>query len=87
MNFIEKIKEKAKENLKTIVLPESNDRRVIEAAEIILKEKIANIIIIGTDDDLKESSIGLDISKATIINPKKQFDRRTNTRTSQHKKK
>ena len=71
MNFIETIKERAKKDLKTIVLPESNDRRVIEAAEIILKEKIANIIIIGTDDDLKESSIGLDISKATIINPQK----------------
>ena len=51
MNFIENIKEKAKKDIKTIILPESTDRRVIEAAEIILKEKIANIIIIGTEQD------------------------------------
>ncbi len=69
MNFIEKIINTAKQNLKTIVLPESNDRRVIEAASIALKEKIANIIIIGTEEDLKESSKNLDISKAKIIDP------------------
>ncbi len=69
MNFIEKIINRAKKNLKTIVLPESNDRRVLEAAEITLKENIANIIIIGTEEDLKESSINLDLSKANIINP------------------
>ena len=69
MNFIEKIIDKAKKDLKTIVLPESNDRRVLEAAEISLKENIANIIIIGTTEDLKESSVNLDLSKATIIDP------------------
>lgn len=69
MNFIENIKQKAKQKLKTIVLPESTDRRVLEAAEKTLKEKNANIIIIGTPKDLEESSKGLDIKDATIINP------------------
>lgn len=69
MNFIESIKLKAKQELKTIVLPESNDRRVLEAVEKALKEKIANIIIIGTPKDLEESAKGLDIKDATIINP------------------
>lgn len=69
MSFIETIKERAKRNIKTIVLPESMDRRVLEAASIILKEDIANIIIIGKEDEIAITAKGLDISKATIINP------------------
>ena len=67
--FLDRIKERAKAEKKTIVLPESMDRRTFEAAETILKEDIANIIIIGTDEEVAENSKGLDISKATIINP------------------
>lgn len=67
--FLDRIKERAKQDKKTIVLPESMDRRTFEAAETILKEDIANIIIIGTDEEVAENSKGLDISKATIINP------------------
>ena len=43
MEFINIIKEKAKGCLKTIVLPEANDVRVLKATEIICKEKIANM--------------------------------------------
>ncbi len=67
--FLEKIKEQAKSQKKTVVLPESMDRRTFEAAEQILKEDIANLIIIGTEQEIEENSKGLDISKATIINP------------------
>ena len=67
--FIDRIKERAKSDKKTIVLPESMDRRTFEAAEKILKEDIANLIIIGTPEEIEENSKGLDISKATIINP------------------
>lgn len=69
MGFIDNIKERAKKDIKTIVLPESMDRRTFEAAEIILKEKIANLIIIGTEEVIAENSKGLDISGATIVNP------------------
>lgn len=69
MGFIDSIKERAKSNLKTIVLPESMDRRIFEAAEIVLKENIANLIIIGTDEIIAKNSKGLDISGATIVNP------------------
>ena len=69
MSFLERIKERAKKDVKTIVLPESMDRRTLEAADKILKEGIANIIIIGTDEEISKNSEGLDISKATIINP------------------
>ena len=69
MNFIDTIKEKAKQSKKTIVLPESMDRRVMEAAHKVLEEEIADLIIIGTDEEINKTSEGLNISKATIINP------------------
>lgn len=67
--FLERIKERAKQDKKTVVLPESMDRRTFEAAEKVLKEDIANIIIIGTPEEIAKNSKGLDISKATIIDP------------------
>ncbi len=68
-DFLTRIKERARSDKKTIILPESMDRRIYEAAEMILKEDIANIIIIGTPEEVEANSTGLDISKATIINP------------------
>ncbi len=68
-SFIGRIKERARADKKKIVLPESMDRRTFEAAAQILAEDIADIIIIGTPEEVEENSKGLDISKATIINP------------------
>ncbi|MBR3942543.1 MAG: phosphate acetyltransferase, partial [Clostridia bacterium] len=45
------------------------DRRTFEAAATVLKEDLANIIIIGTPEEVEANSKGLDISKATIIDP------------------
>ena len=67
--FLDSIKDRARSDKKTIVLPESMDRRTWEAAETILKEDIANLIIIGTPEEVSENSKGLDVSKATIIDP------------------
>ena len=69
MGFIDTIKARAKADKKTIILPESMDRRTFEAAEVILKEDIANLIIIGTPEEVEANSKGLDISGATIIDP------------------
>ena len=69
MSFLDTIKARAKQNKKTIILPESMDRRTFEAAATVLKEDIANIVIIGTPEEVEANSQGLDISKATIINP------------------
>ncbi len=69
MAFIDNIKNRAKADKKTIVLPESMDRRTFEAAEKILKEDIADLIIIGTKEEIEKNSKGLDISKAKIIDP------------------
>lgn len=72
MDFIQTIKERAKKEIKNIVLPEASDIRIIEAAAKIQKEEFANVILIGNEDSInnmaKENN--LDISKANIINPK-----------------
>lgn len=69
MGFLEKIKAKAKADKKTIVLPESMDKRTFAAAEQILKEGLANIIIIGTPEEIAENGKGYDITGATIVDP------------------
>lgn len=72
MSFIEEIKEKAKKDIKTIVLPESEDNRTLEATEKILKEGFANLILIGDEKEVLERAKQNDInlSGAKIINPK-----------------
>ncbi len=67
--FLDSIKERARADKKTIVLPESMDRRTWEAAETILKEDIANLIIIATPEEVAENAKGLDVSGATVIDP------------------
>ncbi len=71
MAFIEAIKQKAKQDIKTIILPESEDVRVLKAAEKAIKEEYAKIILIGNVEEVqnraKENNI--DISEAQIIDP------------------
>jgi len=70
MNFIETIKQRAKVDKKKIVLPETMDRRVLEAACKVLEEEIAEIILIGSKTEIDKLKEGLDLNKATIIDPK-----------------
>lgn len=69
MGFIDAVKERAKADKKTIVLPESMDRRTWEAAQKVLAEDIANLVILGTPAEVEENSKGLDVSAATVIDP------------------
>jgi len=68
MNFIEEIKQQAKQNKKRIVLPETMDERVLKAAEIVINEDLADIILIGDEENIIKDNETL--KKATIINPK-----------------
>ena len=72
MGFIDEIKQRAKNNIKTICLPEASDLRTIEAASIALKEEYANIILVGDEEKIMKlaNENVFDISKATIVNPK-----------------
>ena len=49
MDIIEQIRQKAKGKQKTIVLPEYNDKRVVEAAKIIQGEGIAKVLLLTKD--------------------------------------
>jgi len=71
MSFIDGIKERAKQDIKTIVLPESEDERTLRATAKILEEKTANIILIGDEATVKADAekYGVNIDGATIINP------------------
>lgn len=69
MGFIDTIKERAKQNIKTIVLPETDDRRTLEAASRILAEDVAKIILVGNKEAIEKVGEGLDFSKATIVDP------------------
>lgn len=71
MKFIDKIKEQAKKDIKTIILPETEDIRVLKGAEIVLKEKTANIILIGNENEINKLSKenNINIEGAKIVNP------------------
>ncbi|MFR3919531.1 MAG: phosphate acetyltransferase [Clostridia bacterium] len=71
MTFIDTMKEKARKDIKNIVLPEADDVRVLKATEMVLNEGFANIILIGDTDEIKnlakENDIKID--GVQIINP------------------
>ena len=71
MAFIEEMKQKAKLKNKAIVLPESEDIRVLKATEIVLEEGFAKVVLIGDEEKIvsivKDNNIN--IGGATIINP------------------
>ena len=71
MSFIDSIKIRAKKDIKTIVLPEGNDIRTIEAVEKVRKEQFADVIVLGNKDEIlnmaNEHNINIDGVK--IINP------------------
>ncbi len=69
MGFIEIIIEKAKTGNKTIVLPEATDRRIVEAASILLADEIVKVVLLGNKDKILETAKGLDISKALLVDP------------------
>ena len=72
MAFIDDIIKRAKEEIKTIVLPEATDIRTLKAVDIISKNEFCKIVLIGNKQEVlniaKENK--LDISKAEIIEPK-----------------
>lgn len=71
-NLIDKIIERAKANKQRIVLPESLEERTLTAADRALADDLAEIILIGNNDEIHAlaSKLGLThIDKATIINP------------------
>lgn len=73
MSYIDRIKEKARADKKTIVLPETSDKRTLIAAAHILQEGIANIIMIGQEEKIMDGARWLEVNLegVQIINPEK----------------
>jgi phosphate acetyltransferase len=72
MDLLSSIKTNAQKYYKRIVLPEGTEERTLKAADIVIGEKIAQIILLGNPDKIWDlsRSFGLkNIDKATIINP------------------
>ncbi len=71
MMFTYTLFERARQNRKRIVLPESSDERILRATEILLRRDVADIILLGKKEEIDHqvSLLGLDLSKATIIDP------------------
>lgn len=66
-SFIDTLIDRAKADKKTIVLPEGNDERILEAAQEAIAQGIANIIILGAADEI--AAKGYNLEAATIIDP------------------
>mgnify|MGYP002625559315 FL=1 len=72
MDLLQQIVERAKSNKQRIVLPEATEERTLKAADRVLADDIADIILIGNPDEIKNLAKGWDlhnIDKATIIDP------------------
>ena len=71
MHLVEQIKEKAKKNLQTVVLPESYDERMLDAAEKIVEQGLAKVIILGNPADVSAVAAGrgVSLSGVEIIEP------------------
>ena len=81
MNFLEQTIARAKSDIKTIVLPEATDIRTIKATAMILKQGIANVVLVGNEAEIKKLAGDLDISKARIVDPNNspKFEEYVNT--------
>lgn len=72
MDLLQQIVERAKSNKQRIVLPEATEERTLKAADRVLADDIADIILIGNPEEIKSLAQGWDlhnIDKATIIDP------------------
>jgi len=72
MKLIDQIKHNAALHYKRIVLPEGDEPRTLKAAEIILNEKVAQLILLGNIADVKKKAaeLNVNIEGALIIDPK-----------------
>lgn len=71
MSFTQKVWKLAQQEMKTIVLPEGEEERNLKASEIIHKNKIAKVILVGSQDKIKENAknFGVNIEGIEIVDP------------------
>lgn len=68
MSLLQSVREKAKKACKTIVLAEGEEKRVLDAAKVILDEKIAGLVLIGNKGVIAQKA-AFDVNQVTIVDP------------------
>ena len=68
MSLLQSVREKAKKARKTSVLTEGEEKRVLDAAKVILDEKIAGLVLIGNKDVIAQKA-AFDVNRVTIVDP------------------
>ena len=73
MHLVEQIKAKAKKNLQTVVLPESYDERMLFAAQQVVEQGLANVVILGNPDEIKSAAAakGVSLEGVELLEPAK----------------
>ena len=73
MSFIEEIKNRAKQQIKTIILPEATEIRILKSAQIVNKEKYAKVVLIGNKEEIEKliKENNLELGDTQIIDPAK----------------
>ncbi len=72
MHLVDQIKAKARTSLQTVVLPESYDDRMIQAAERITRDGLAKVVLLGDKGELtaKAEAMGVSLDGVSVIDPK-----------------
>lgn len=73
MHLVEQIKAKAKKNLQTVVLPESYDERMLFAAQQVVEQGLAKVVILGNPDDIRSAATakGVSLEGVELLEPAK----------------
>lgn len=71
MHLMDQIKAKAKSSLQTVVLPESYDERMLFAAQNVVEQGLAKIVILGNSDEVKSAAAakGVNLAGVEILEP------------------
>ena len=75
MGIVETLIKEAKKTKRKIILPESNDIRVLKAAEIAAKEGFCEVILIGKEEKINKIKGDIDLKDVTIIDNETYFKR------------
>ena len=82
MNLLDRMRNFAKQNIKKIALPEGAEERTLKATDIILREKLADVFLIGNENEIRKNAnnLNLNIEGTNIIEPEKypKFDEYVN---------
>ncbi len=71
LRFEYELIERAKVSRQHIVLPEGNDERILRAAEILLRRRVAELTLLGDPEEVRElaSTLGVHLDGARIVDP------------------